>query len=316
MEGSVSLEDTFSEEEFQKILVLIGGKERIYLVSDACPGPEGAEEEAGILQDFIRDMFDNSLWTKPQQSQSCPTEDQDHPADHHQISDPHVRVRSTGEEVRASPAEGGGGGGGGRTDSHRPRTATRRTNVCSKHRTIDCPVIIFMFTQTFLRSMSSHTCLKEILKDVKARTKRATVPHPALIGLIGTAAESAETQRCAQTLEHLMRSVFCRHAAETIWVSWFCPRTEAKVRSIKMNTCRVIYAAQTADNTRDRGNLLLWPFQCLFRSHRGRPRRHANNSTTSWQRGDTQCTEEGIPLKTNSLSVGPHVDGASARKDN
>ncbi|KAK5869805.1 hypothetical protein PBY51_024495 [Eleginops maclovinus] len=116
--------------------------------------------------------------------------------------------------------------------------------------------------------------------------------------------ERRDTSVCA-TLERLIRSVFHKHLPETIWVGCFIPKTEARILSIKKNACKVIYSSQTADNTRDRGNPLLWPFQCLFGDHR---RGQANNSSNGRQRGNTGSKEEGIPLKTISLSAGPHVD--------
>ncbi|XP_010764686.1 uncharacterized protein isoform X3 [Notothenia coriiceps] len=63
------------------------------------------------------------------------------------------------------------------------------------------------------------------------------------------------------------------------------------------------------DNTRDRGNPLLWPFQCLSWDHR---RGQANNSSNGRQRDHTGSKEEGIPLKTISLSAGPQMDGGDS----
>ncbi|XP_032381328.1 uncharacterized protein LOC116695298 isoform X2 [Etheostoma spectabile] len=310
--AEAALEDTLPEEErdFQKSIALIGGKERIYLVSDACKSKEVDVDDAGILQEFIRDMFHNSSpvdsngQTSPISSHNvtarsspvcCKTETV-------KSNEMPPIARSDDLDLKACPVEED-------WEKERPtckRTATRRAN--SVKRTIDSPIIIFIFRQTFLSKTSNELCLKETLKDVKARTKRSRSARPALIGLIHTRQESAETHQCAQLLERLIGSVFHKQSPETIWVGCFIPKTEAKMLSIKKNACKVIHASQTADNTRDRGDLICWPFQCLFWAQR---RSQANNSSLGRQRDDTS-KEEGIPLKTNSLSAVPHVDGGDS----
>ncbi|XP_074492304.1 uncharacterized protein LOC141768162 isoform X1 [Sebastes fasciatus] len=312
------LEDTLPEEEreFQKIIALIGGKERIYLVSDACTSKEVDGDDAGVLQEFIQDMFHSSSPANSNgQLQASPTSLPGETASANPICGKTGAVKSNEIPLTARPKEldlREDEKKEKRLDGNAQKTATRRANIHSLKRTIDSPVIIFLFRQTFLSKQSNKVCLKETLKDVKARTKRARLSRPALIGLIRTREESDETQQCAELLERLIRSVFTRQSPETIWVGCFIPKTEANMLSIKKNTCKVIYSSQTADNTRDRGNPLLRPFQCLFWAQR---RRQATNSTTGRQRGDTGSKEEGIPLKTNSLSAGPHVDGQSAGGD-
>ncbi|XP_028443638.1 uncharacterized protein LOC114561750 isoform X2 [Perca flavescens] len=266
MADAAFLEDTLPEEEreFQKIIALIGGKERIYLVSDTCKSKEVDGDDAGILQEFIRDMFhtsspvDNNEQTSPLSSHNdtasaspicCKTET----VKSNEI--PPI-ARPTNLDLKACPVEEDWEKEKRPTrNDNAQRIATRRAN--SAKRTIDSPIIIFIFRQTFLHKTSNELCLKETLKDVKARTKRSRIARPALIGLIRTRQESAETHQY---------------------------------------------------NTRDRGNPLCWPFQCLFWAQR---RGQANNSSTGRQRDDTS-KEEGIPLKTNSLSAGTHVDGGDS----
>lgn len=305
MAASASLEDTLPEEEreFQKIIALIGGKERIYLVSDPCGSKEADGDDAGVLHEFIREMFpvtshednnhgDNGASDICSKTETC------------QSNEIPLTVRAKEAEEKEQERVRSG-----------QRTATRRANISSLKRTIDSPVIIFIFRQTFLSKNSNHVCLKEILKDVKARTKRARIARPALIGLIRARQESAETRQCAQILESLIRSVFRKHSPETMWVGCFIPKTEAQTLSIKKNACKVIYSSQTADNTRDRGNPLFWPFQCLFWPERRGTRGQANNSSNSRKRGDSGSVEENIPLKTNSLPAGPPVDGEAPGGD-
>ncbi|KAL6108055.1 uncharacterized protein ACO6RY_18682 [Pungitius sinensis] len=305
------LEPTLPEEEreFHKAMASIGGKERIYLVSDACTTKE-EDGDAAVLQEFIREMFpDNSGRTQTDQiakgeTSICVT--QTETAKRHETPLP----KDSG--VRALPAEEDGDKEKRSTrDGTAQRTATR-ANIYSRKRTIDSPIIIFIFRQTFIDRPANEVCLKETLKDVKARTKRARIPRPALIGLIRTRLESAETRQCAQLLERHIRSVFHKHSPETIWVGSFIPQTEGNTLSIKKNACKVILSSQTADNTRNRGNQLFWPFQCLLRAQRGG---RDTNSSISRQRGDTGSKEEGIPLKISLLSAGPHANGDSVEGD-
>lgn len=244
-----SQEDTQPEEEreFQKIIALIGGKEKIYLVSDCCKDKEVDGGDAGILQEFIGEMFPGSnanLLTTPASGHhdtgdgsqaSCDLP----PTARHGDLDLKAILpeESTEKEER-----------GARDGSARARM-TRRASAYSSKRTIDYPVIIFIFRQTFLSQNANRACLKEILKDVRARTKRARIARPALIGLIRAREESAETHQCAQLVERLLRSVFHKHSPETMWVGCFVPKTEAKTLSIKKNACKVIYSSQSAGVT-------------------------------------------------------------------
>lgn len=324
MAASSLPEDTLPEEEreFQKIVALIGGKERIYLVSDQCHSIEADGDDAGILQEFIREMFPGSLTNSNGQPLSSPSNMHGDTASAKDIclktetvtsNDIPLTARPKDLDFKACP-EGEDKENKKRSThgGHDRREATWRANIYSRKRTIDSPVIIFIFRQTFLIQNSNQVCLKEILKDVKARTKRARIGRPALIGLIRTRQESAETHQCAQVLERQIRSVFHRHSPETVWVGCFIPRTEGKMLNIKKNACKVIYSSQTADNTRDRGNPVFWPFQCLFWPQRRGARDQALNSSTSGTREETGSIEESIPLKTSSLPAGPPVDGESA----
>lgn len=241
-----SPEDTQPEEEreFQKIVALIGGKEKIYLVSDCCKDKEVDGGDAGILQEFIGEMFPGSN----AKLLATPASGRRDPGDGTQAScDLPPTARLEDLELKASLREESteNEDRGARNGSARTRV-TRRASMYSAKRTIDSPVIIFFFRQTFLSQNANRACLKGILKDVKARTKNARVTRPALIGLIRTREESAETHQCAQLVERLLGSVFHKHSPETMWVGCFIPKTEAQTLCIKKNACRVIYSSQTA----------------------------------------------------------------------
>lgn len=259
MADSASLDVTVPEEEreFQKILTVIGGKEKVFLVSDASENKRAVEDEAGILQELVRDMFHVGVHARSNgQTHSSPSSSRsDHACANHassntepiDCSDIALRVKPTDSNSKASPvAKDAENDTRPSRDGNAQRIATRRTHVYSQKRAIDSHVIIFIFRETFLSKASNESCLKEILKDVKARTKCSRVPRPALIGLVRTRQENAESRRCAQILERLVRAVFHKHPPETIWVDCFIPKTEAKMLSIKKNTCQVISSSQTA----------------------------------------------------------------------
>ncbi|XP_054916899.1 uncharacterized protein C2orf72 [Poeciliopsis prolifica] len=304
MSGSESL--PAEEREFQKVVAQLGGKERIYLVSDVCGRKEVDGDDVGMFQEFIRDMFHNrSPESSEGQLPAC--EPTDHRGDTEGGTEtgksneiPLTEKSETLQEDREKEKP---------PRSNPQRTATRRFNIYSSKRAIDSPVIVFIFRQTFISRTSNELCLLEILKDVKARTKRGPVSRPALIGLIHTAQESAETQRCAQVLELSMRSVFRKHSPDTIWVGCFVPKTEDRILVIKKNTCKAVYAAtQTTDNAGERGSQPLWPIQCCFRPQMGEVTRQTNNKSSNCRpKGEDGSPEEGLPLKTGVFSAEPLV---------
>ncbi|XP_033821586.1 uncharacterized protein LOC117370301 [Periophthalmus magnuspinnatus] len=308
------LEDTIyeGEKEFQKILAEIGGRERIHLVSDV--GKSKEDDDAGILQEFLRDVFSQTSFPNGQPHSAhtnthCDTENENLAScKTRQATNLPLTVRP---KAVTNPSEIG------RETRNGSQKSVWRRDIYSTKRTIDSPVIIFIFRNTFLKCHSNLVCLKEILKDVKARTKRAQNAQPALIGLIRTSLESAETKQCAVVLENMMRSVFHRHVPDSMWIGSFVPKKEEEILEIKKNFCRVIYSSRTADNTGHRGNSLFWPFQCLLGPIRRAPRDRAkSNSTDNWQSGNPKDLEENIPLKTYNQSVGPHtVDEELAVKD-
>ncbi|KAM4738887.1 uncharacterized protein FYW61_003536 [Anableps anableps] len=308
MSGLESLPE--EDREFQKAVAQIGGKERIHLISDVCGSKEVDIDDAGIFQEFIRDMFHNSSpaiseGQLPYCAPSDPHGDTESKAETGKNNEIHLAEYSNDLKEEDGEKE--------KPRKWKPqRTVTRSATIYSSKRVIDSPVIVFIFRETFISRTSNELCLLEILKDVKARTKRGPVTRPALIGLIRSTQESAETQRCAQVLERLMRSVFSKHSPETIWVGCFIPKTEDKILSIKKNACRVVYAAsQTADNARDRGSHPLWPIQCCFRPQRGEAAKQTNSKSSNCrQKGEDGSPEEGLPLKTGIFSAEPHVKAA------
>lgn len=259
MADSTSLEDTIAEEEreFQKIITLIGGKERIFLVSAASQSKEVDGDDTELLQELMRDMFHISDHaTTKGQTNSCTLRSHGDSASTNHVSSKKETVNCNDMALTARPKDlvlGACTVGEDTEKETRPsrngnaqRITTRGSNIYSQQRVIDSHVIIFIFRQTFLSKKSNKVSLKEILKDVKARTKCSTIARPALIGLIRTRQENAESPRCVQLLECQIRSVFHKHPPEAIWVGCFIPNTESKMLSIKKKSCEVICSSQTA----------------------------------------------------------------------
>ncbi|XP_056132943.1 uncharacterized protein C2orf72 isoform X2 [Lampris incognitus] len=252
------------ERDFQTFLSQIGGKERIYLVTDA--GRAEAEDGAGVLNDFIRDMF--HVTPPPLAASGAEEVGSNGSPRQGDLAESHPDRGA--EPPPARPGEAGRDPGSRPQPPDAGRTATTKVNVCGPQRTIDFPVVVFLFRQDFLTGAANKRCLTEILKDVRTRSKRAGAP-PALMGLIHAAAESDATRRCAQRLEGQMRAVFRRQPPDSIWVGVFLPKTESKILAIKQNACKVLRSSQTAGSK-----------------------------------------EEGIPLKSSTLSSGPHTEAGSA----
>ncbi|XP_024135261.1 uncharacterized protein LOC118597849 [Oryzias melastigma] len=294
MADSLSLPE--EETEFRKMVAQIGGEDRIYLVGEAHRGEAtDGDDDIGLFYEFIRDMFNKNVPVLCKKQPQRSRHEKDCKVETGESSETPSGVKSKDEGSKAHEEE------------KRPASkAARRPNVYSKKRAIDSRIIVFIFTQTFISHDTNEGCLIEILKDVKARTKRASPPRPALIGLVRTTQESAETHRCAQVLEMHLRAVFHKHPSEAVWVDCFLPKTEAKILSIKKNVCKVVWASQAADNTRDKRDQSLCPF--WFR-RRESSRQNNNKSSNSQQKGETENSEEGIPLKTNVTSAEPDVNG-------
>ncbi|XP_061739891.1 uncharacterized protein C2orf72 [Nerophis ophidion] len=270
-----------TESDFEKTLALIGGRNGIYLVSDVIPGrAEAGEKDEEVLQEFISGLFPGV--------KCLAVADGRHPC----------AANSGSDSRKDEPGDVGA--------KRRGKTARKRTSSSSLSRTIDSPTIVFLFRQSFISCDRKQVRLKEILKDVRARTKGAGSALPALIGLVRTGAPSAETHKCVELLDLLLRRVFRQHAPETIWAGSFVPSAPSSLILIKSRFCAVVRASPAADFSSRSRNPLLQPFLCWFRPSGGAH----NTSSSSTQRGNGGNVEESIPLKNNSTAAGPNEESA------
>ncbi|KAM9796008.1 uncharacterized protein C2orf72 homolog isoform 2-T5 [Syngnathus typhle] len=239
------------ESEFEKTLASIGGKERIYLVSDVAERNDEGGSDADVLREFIDDLFGDQrplpTLCAGELGHVCQKGHGDKPP------------QGTPDDINSGARPHG-----------TQRTIVKQTSSSSRRRTIDCPAIMFVFRQNFISNLG----LKEVLKDVRARTKGASSAVPALIGLVRlNSGESDESRRCVLQLETLIRKVFPQHPSDAVWVGSFISGTPDNVLDIKKNLCRVIAYSQTA--------------------------------------GDSRSVDESIPLKSNYKSAGPNEESVT-----
>ncbi|MBN3285383.1 PSMD1 ATPase, partial [Polyodon spathula] len=113
-------------------------------------------------------------------------------------------------------------------------------------RAIHSPLIVFVFRHEFLLHPRNRVCLKEILKDVRSRSRTAGV-QPALLGLVHSTSESRDSWQSVRLLEQLLKTVFKGHPDEATWVGHFIPKKRECILEIKKNACKAIRASLCAE---------------------------------------------------------------------
>lgn len=272
------------DDPFQQILLQIGGKSNIHLIS-AVRGPDG---DTGVLQDFIADMFNNGRREETSgctgnsngeikiQTNAC-SPDQSH-TDRSEQSSPDHR-----KSEKPDPLEN--------------KTVSSSRFIGAKQRAIKCSVIIFLFKHDYVCHKENHVCLREILKDVRARVKRNAL-RPALLGLVHTDGDPSESRDSVELLDRSLRAVFINHPPQAIWTGRYVTKSPDVLQEIRWNTCRAVKCSMSADSAVGGKSSLFWPLKCfpgVFRkTHRGQ----ADVNTNSWQQANPNAAEEGIPLQT------------------
>lgn len=284
-------------DDFQQILKQIGGKSNIHLI---CAVSE-ADGDAGLLQDFIADMFNENAHEEttdcigssngeikiqttlsreeadpisPDQSQSDPSNHSSIPANRCTKSD--------------------------KAEALKNKNVTSSVNVSEKKRSIKCSVIIFIFRHDYV-CKDNNVCLREILKDVRGRIKR-NAHRPALLGLIYRDCSQTQSRESVDLLDRLLRSVFINHPQEAIWTGRFVTKAPDMLQEIKRNACKAVKSSLSADSSPGRKGSLFWAMTCLPGIFKKDNRGQADMTSSSWQQANPQTTEEGIPLQMRAMA--------------
>lgn len=261
------------DDPFQRILRQIGGKGNIHLIS-AASGPEG---DTGVLQDFIADVFNNG--EREELIPDCG------------VGNRNGEIKIQTENVNVSPERPKSE----KTDPLGNKTVSSSRDISGKQRAIACSVIVFIFRHEYVCSKENGVCLREILKDVRARLKRSAL-RPALLGLVHSDRDQPES-RSVELLDRSLRSVFIHHPQQAIWTGRYVTKCPDVLQEIGRNACRAVKSSMSADSGAGSKSSLFGPLKCLPGIFRKRHRGQADFSTNNLQQANPNTSEEGIPLQ-------------------
>ncbi|KAK7127179.1 hypothetical protein R3I94_018386 [Phoxinus phoxinus] len=182
------------------------------------------------------------------------------------------------------------------TKSEKPlenKSVSSSRHIGGKQRAIQCSVIIFIFRHDYVCGKENEACLREILKDVRARLKRNAL-RPALLGLVHTDSDQSESRESVVLLDRSMRSVFINHPQQAIWTGRYVSKCPDVLQEIRGSTCRAVKSSVSADSGAGSKSGLFWPLKCLPGVFRKRHRGQADFNTNT----NPSPGEEGIPLQT------------------
>ncbi|KAL7867027.1 hypothetical protein AOLI_G00148410 [Acnodon oligacanthus] len=252
-----------AEEEFHQILKQIGGKGNVYLVGDV--DRKDGECKCSLMKEFVADVL--------------------------AVDGMHGKINRNGE-LGSECCSGSKG-------QSKPEVGARMRATSDKGRAMHCAIVVFIFRHAYVHDKANHVSLREVLKDVRTRTEGHGV-RPALLGLVHDHCESAEIGESVALLEQMLRSVFYKHAHDSIWAGHFVPKAPDGVQDIRRCICKAVLSAQAAqstDTSRGRKGHFFWPLQCF---RRGRRDRHDTGSDDQLQKGSAEKKEEEIPLQTRA----------------
>ncbi|XP_056614205.1 uncharacterized protein LOC130429580 [Triplophysa dalaica] len=283
-------------DDFQQMLKQIGGKSNIYLISSVCE----ADGDAGLLQDFIADMFNENLHEETTDCVGSGNgEIKIHTTPSREEADPISPDQSQSEPSNHSSIPAHRCTKSHKSEALKNKTVTSSRNLSGKQRSIKCSVIIFVFGHDYVCNKANHLCLLEILKDVRARVKR-NAHFPALLGLILTDCNRPQSPESVDLLDRLIRSVFISRPQEAIWTGHYVTKAPEVLQEIKRNVCKAVKSSLSGDSSPDSKGSLFKTITCLPGLFK-KGNRGPAEITSSRQQANPQTTEEGIPLQMTAM---------------
>ncbi|XP_051979608.1 uncharacterized protein LOC127640930 [Xyrauchen texanus] len=261
-------------DQFQQILNQIGGKSNIHLCS-AASGPDG---NTVVLQDFIADMFHDGRYEEISGSVGNSNGEIkiQTAAKLTDASIPDQQQCDLSEQNSSIPADGE------KTDPLKNKTVISSRNISGQQRAIKCSMVVFIFRHDYVCNKDNYLCLREIMKDVRARIKR-NVFRPALLGLIHTDCDRSEIRESLELLDGSLRSVFITHTQQAIWTGRYVTDSPKVLEEIKRNACKAVNSAMSVDSSAGSKNSSFWPLKCLPGILLKEQRGHADLTSGSWQ---------------------------------
>lgn len=282
-------------DDFQQILQQIGGKSNIHLIS-AVSGPDG---DSGILKDFIADMFNDNMH---EETTDCiGSSNGEIKIQNRDKTDPIGAVQTQSDRSDQSSLIHAHCTKSVKPEEHKNKTVISSKNISGEKRSIKCSVIIFIFRHDYVCKNDNKVCLREILKDVRARVKRNAL-SPALLGLIHTDCSRSQNRESVDLLDRSLRSVFIDYPQQAIWTGHYVTKNPDVLYAIKINACKVIKSSLYGGSSSDDKGGMIWPLTCLPGIFRKGKRGQADIISRKWQQDNTQTTEEGIPLQIKATS--------------
>lgn len=222
------------DDPFQQILLQIGGKSNIHLIS-AVSGPEG---DTGVLQDFIADMFNKG---EHEEIHDCLGNSNGEIKIQTNVCIPDQSEQSSCvPDDRCTKSK--------KADPLENKSVSSSRNIGGKQRAIKCSVIIFIFRHDYVCAKENEVCLREILKDVRARLKRNAL-RPALLGLVHTDSDQSESKESVDLLDRSMRSVFISHPQQAIRTGRYVSKCPDVLQEIRWSTCQAVKSSMSAGLT-------------------------------------------------------------------